>query len=166
MLSDKHTMVTRWVGLGATVGLLGCVACGERQEFRVDTTNLPKIGVEYELTERQICLVEGSPEVRLTGLPGETTSYDVLMTDLDSPRFRHWMETITSQEPVIPAGRGTHYSGPRCPPNGHRYRIGVLARNAQQQPIAYGEKTITAERARGLSRWCSVRLRHYREAGG
>jgi phosphatidylethanolamine-binding protein (PEBP) family uncharacterized protein len=140
-------MVTSWLGLGAMIALGAAVACaGGSQDLGVDTANLPKIGVDYALTEQQICLGKGSPEVRLTGLPAGVASYDVLMTDLDAPSFRHWRETIKSQEPVIPAGRGTGYVGPRCPPNGHRYRIGILARNAQQQPIAYGEKTATAER--------------------
>ena len=115
----------------------------------MDTTNLPKIGVDYALTEQFICNGTGSPAITLSGLPAGVVSYDVRMTDLDSPSYRHWKETIASQEAVIPAGKGSHYSGPGCPPNGHRYRISVLARNAQQQPIGYGEKTITAERARG-----------------
>jgi phosphatidylethanolamine-binding protein (PEBP) family uncharacterized protein len=36
-----------------------------------------------------------------------------------------------------------------CPPNGHRYRISLIARNTQQETIAYGEKTIIAERGPG-----------------
>jgi phosphatidylethanolamine-binding protein (PEBP) family uncharacterized protein len=115
----------------------------------VDTTNLPTIGVEYELTEQYICNGTGSPTIKLSDLPPGVASYDVHMIDVDSPSYRHWKETILSQESVIPAGKGSHYSGPGCPPNGHRYRISILARNAQQQPIAYGEKTITAERSRG-----------------
>ena len=126
-----------------------CVACTGSQDATVDTANLPKIGVEYELTEQDICRGNGSPAIRLSDLPAGVASYDVLMTDMDSPRFRHWRETIESQEPAIPAGRGGTYVGPGCPPNGHRYRISILARNAQRQPIAYGEKTITAVRSRG-----------------
>jgi phosphatidylethanolamine-binding protein (PEBP) family uncharacterized protein len=68
------------------------------------------------------------------------------MTDLDSPGFRHWNESITSEERAIPAAKGTNYIGPACPPNGHRYRISVIARTHQQEPIAYGEKTIVAAR--------------------
>jgi phosphatidylethanolamine-binding protein (PEBP) family uncharacterized protein len=135
--------------LSVTIVLAACVACTSSQDATVDIANLPKIGVEYALTERDICTGKGSPEIRLTDLPAGVESYDVLMTDLDSPRFRHWSETITSQEPAIPAGRGSSYVGPGCPPNGHRYRISVLARNARQQPLAYGEKTITAVPFRG-----------------
>ena len=121
------------------------VGCASGQDSAVDMANLPKIGVDYQLTEQDICRGKGSPEIRLTDLPAGVVSYDVRMTDLDAPRFRHWNETIQSQEPAIPAGKGANYVGPRCPPNGHRYRISILARNAQQQPIAYGEKTIIAE---------------------
>ena len=135
-----------WVGFVATVCLLGAIACGERQEFGIDTTSLPKIGVEWGLTREEICAGTGSPAVRLTELPAGVVSYDVLMTDLDSPRFRHWKETIMSQQAVIPARKGIGYAGPQCPANGHRYRIAVIARNAQQEPIAYGEHTIVAGR--------------------
>jgi phosphatidylethanolamine-binding protein (PEBP) family uncharacterized protein len=126
-----------------------CLACASCQDATVDTTNLPTITVEYELTEQYICNGAGSPAIKLGNLPAGVASYDVRMTDLDSPSYRHWKETILSRESVIPAGKGSRYSGPGCPPNGHRYRISILARNAQQQPIAYGEKTIKAERSRG-----------------
>jgi phosphatidylethanolamine-binding protein (PEBP) family uncharacterized protein len=131
-----------------TIVFAAGMACAGCQDATVDTANLPKIGVEFELTERYICEGSGSPAIRLSDIPAGVVSYDVRMTDLDSPGYRHWRETVLSHEPAIPAGTGSHYSGPACPPNGHRYRISILARNARRQPIAYGEKTITAERAR------------------
>jgi phosphatidylethanolamine-binding protein (PEBP) family uncharacterized protein len=133
--------------MAAGVCFIGCVACTS-QDPAIDTSKLPKVGVDYRLTEQDICKAgKRSPEITLTDLPAGVVSYDVKMTDLDSPGFRHWNETITSQEPTIPAGKGINYVGPGCPPNGHRYRISLIARNTQQEPIAYGEKTIIAGRA-------------------
>jgi phosphatidylethanolamine-binding protein (PEBP) family uncharacterized protein len=127
----------------------GCLACTRRDPV-IDTSKLQKIGVDYRLTEQDICKDgKRSPKITVTDLPAGVVSYDVKMTDLDSPSFRHWNETIGSQEPTIPAGKGTNYVGPGCPPYGHRYRISVIARNTQQEPIAYGEKTIIAERGPG-----------------
>lgn len=130
------------------IELAACVACST-QEPVVDTSSLPKIGVEFQLTEDDICLRGSqSPEIRLTGLPTGVVSFDMRMTDFESPHYRHWNEAITYQGSTIPAGQATSYRGPGCPPNGHRYRISVLAKDARQQPIAHGEKTIVAARTR------------------
>ena len=142
-------MSDRLVRTACAMGLVACVSCINSQEPVVDTSGLPKIGVEFQLTEDDICLRGSrSPEIGLTSLPTGVVSYVMRMTDLDAPRYRHWNETITSQGSTVPAGKATSYAGPGCPPNGHRYRISVLAKDAQQQPIAYGEKTIVPARAR------------------
>jgi phosphatidylethanolamine-binding protein (PEBP) family uncharacterized protein len=142
-------MSKRLFYMAAAICFIGCVACTS-QGPALDTSQLQKIGVDYRLTEQDICK-DGrrSPEITVADLPAGVVSYDVKMTDVDSPGFRHWNETIRSQEPTIPAGRGAHYLGPGCPPNGHRYRISVIARNRQQEAVAYGEKTIIAERGPG-----------------
>ena len=142
-------MSKRLSHMGVAIWLTGCVACASR-DFAIDTSKLQKIGVDYRLTEQDICKDgKRSPKIAVTDLPAGAVSYDVKMTDLDSPGFRHWNERITFQEATIPAGKGTNYLGPGCPPNGHRYRISVIARNTRQEPIAYGEKTIIAGRGLG-----------------
>lgn len=142
-------MIKKRFHMGVAICFIGCVACTSH-EPAIDTSQLQKIGVDYRLTEQDICKNwKRSPEITVSDLPAGVVSYDVTMTDLDSPGFRHWNETIRSQEPAIPAGKGANYVGPGCPPNGHRYRIRLIARNTQQEPIAYGEKTIIAERGLG-----------------
>ena len=142
-------MSKRLFHMGVAIGFTVCVACGS-QDPAIDTSKLQKIGVDYQLTEQAICKDgKRSPAITVTDLPAGVVSYDIKMTDLDSPGFRHWNETIKSQEPTIPAGKGANYVGPGCPPNGHRYRISLIARNTQQEPIAYGEKTIIAARGSG-----------------
>jgi phosphatidylethanolamine-binding protein (PEBP) family uncharacterized protein len=111
--------------MGVAICFVGCVACTS-QDLAIDTSKLQKLGVDYRLTEQDICKDwKRSPKITVTELPAGVVSYDVKMTDLDSPGFRHWNETFKSQEPTIPAGKGANYVGPRCPPNGHRYRISL-----------------------------------------
>src|SRR5258705_4308989 len=87
---------------------IASVGCASGQGYAVDMANLPKIGVDYQLTDQDICRGKGSPEIRLTDLPAGVVSYDVRMTDLDAPRFKHWNETIQFQERAIPAGKGAN----------------------------------------------------------
>jgi phosphatidylethanolamine-binding protein (PEBP) family uncharacterized protein len=73
-------------------------------------------------------------------------SFEVRLTDLDVPSFRHWSETIPASRSVIRQGVGRGYYGP-CPPSGtHRYQIEVTAQDSQKKPIAYGEKTVSVGR--------------------
>jgi phosphatidylethanolamine-binding protein (PEBP) family uncharacterized protein len=111
----------------------------------VDTSKLPRMGVDFAFEGRHKC--QGvSPEIRLTGVPDGVASYEVTMTDLDVPTFHHWAQKIAAAGPVIKEGAGSGYFGP-CPPSGtHRYRIEVTALDGRGQPVAYGEKTVTAGR--------------------
>ena len=113
-------------------------------------TSLQRMDVDYAFAPEHKCLGV-SPEIRLRHVPSATATYDVKMTDLDAPSFQHWSQTIPATGPVIreDAGRtegGVRYYGP-CPPTGaHRYQIEVVARDANQNALAYGEKTIMTGR--------------------
>lgn len=111
----------------------------------VDTSKLPRMGVDFAFDQKHKC--QGvSPEIRLGNVPAGVTSYEVRMTDLDVPSFHHWAQTIPAAGPVVREGAGSGYFGP-CPPSGtHRYQIEVIARDGQKQPVAYGEKTVAAGR--------------------
>jgi phosphatidylethanolamine-binding protein (PEBP) family uncharacterized protein len=87
-------MSKRLSHMGVAICLIGCVACAS-QDPAIDISKLQKIGVDYRLTEQDICKDwKRSPEITVTDLPAGAVSYDVKMTDLDSPGFRHWNETI------------------------------------------------------------------------
>lgn len=120
--------------------VVGLVAAGCAT---VDTSKLPRMGVDFAFDQKHKC--QGvSPEIRLANVPAGVTSYEVRMTDLDVPSFHHWAQTIPSAGPAIKEGSGSGYFGP-CPPSGtHRYQIEVTARDGQKQPVAYGEKTVAA----------------------
>ncbi len=111
----------------------------------VDTSKLPRMGVEFAFDQKHKC--QGvSPEIRLSNVPAGVASYEVKMTDLDVPSFHHWSQTLTAPGPVIREGAGVGYFGP-CPPSGtHRYEIVVLARDSQKQAVAYGEKAVVSGR--------------------
>ena len=105
-----------------------------------------RLGVDVAFGPKNKC-AGMSPEIRLSDVPPGTTSYDVKLTDLDVPDFRHWSQTLPAAGPVIREGAGTKYYGP-CPPGGtqHRYRIEVSALGATGTPLAKGDKTVTTGR--------------------
>jgi phosphatidylethanolamine-binding protein (PEBP) family uncharacterized protein len=145
-MSEKHFR------MAVAIWLAACGACRAGGEPAVDTSNLQKIGVDFSLAERERCKrADRSPAVKLSAIPPGGVSYDVKMTDLDAPDFKHWAQTIDSNDGLIHANAGARagYRGPACPANGHRYRISVLVRDRQHHPVAYGEKTVVAERAEG-----------------
>ena len=82
----------------------------------------------------------------MDGMCRSLASYEITLTDLDVPTFNHWHQTVAAGGPVIREGAGRGYYGP-CPSSGtHRYRIAVMAKDAQGKPLAYGEKTVVTDR--------------------
>src|SRR5215471_8539143 len=106
-----------------------------------ETSNLPQLGVDFTFGPKHKC--QGiSPEIRLSNVPAGVASYEVKLTDLDVPTFRHWSQTLPAGGPVIHEGAGSGYFGP-CPPSGtHRYEITVVARDGQSRAVASGEKIV------------------------
>ena len=111
----------------------------------VQKEKLPKMGVDFAFEQKHKCQ-GASPEIRLSNIPAGVTTYEITMTDLDVPTFHHWSQTVPAKGSVIPEGTVVGYFGP-CPPSGtHRYQIEVVARDAQRNPLAYGEKTVVTGR--------------------
>ena len=128
-------MKTTLLALVVATAVAGCAT--------VDTTKLPRMGVDFAFQQKHKCQ-GASPEIRLSNVPGGVANYEVKMTDLDAPSFHHWSQTLAAVGPVIREGAGVGYFGP-CPPSGtHRYEITILARDGQKQAVAYGEKTVVA----------------------
>src|SRR5215470_9610841 len=87
-----------------------------------EMSNLPRLGVDFTFGLKHKC--QGvSPEIRLSNVPSGVASYEITLTDLDVPSFRHWSQTLPATGPMIREGAGSGYFGP-CPPSGtHRYEI-------------------------------------------
>jgi phosphatidylethanolamine-binding protein (PEBP) family uncharacterized protein len=78
----------------------------------------------------------------LTTVPAGVASYEVKLTDLDVPNFKHWHETLPAAGSSIREAAGSGYVGP-CPPSGtHRYEIRVMARNGERRAVASGAKVV------------------------
>jgi len=124
----------------ALVIILGLVGGASAQ-----TSNLPKIGVDFTFGPKHKC--QGiSPEIHLSNVPAEVATYEVKLIDLDVPTFHHWSQTLPAAAPVIHEGAGSGYFGP-CPPSGtHRYEITVVARDGQSRAVASGEKIVVTGR--------------------
>jgi phosphatidylethanolamine-binding protein (PEBP) family uncharacterized protein len=131
--------------MGRVVAVLALVFWAATGCATVDTSKLPRMGVDFAFDQKHKC--QGvSPEIRLTNVPGGVASFEVRMVDLDVPSFHHWSQIIPATGAVIREGAGSGYYGP-CPPSGtHRYQIAVTALDSQKKPIAYGEKTVVAGR--------------------
>jgi phosphatidylethanolamine-binding protein (PEBP) family uncharacterized protein len=126
-----------FLALGVALLAVGCAP--------VDIKKLPRMGMDFAFDPKNRC-AGVSPRIQLSNVPPGVVTYDVRMTDLDLISFRHWDQVIPATGPVIREGIGTNYFGP-CPPSGtHRYQITVIARDAQKQPLAYGEKTLVSGR--------------------
>jgi phosphatidylethanolamine-binding protein (PEBP) family uncharacterized protein len=123
------------VALGVVAAMTGCAP--------VDIGKVPRLGVDFAFDPRNRCQ-GASHRIQLSNVLAGVVSYDVTMTDLDVPSFKHWSQTIPATGPVIREGIGVGYFGP-CPPSGtHRYRITVT--DDAKQPLAYGEKTVVSGR--------------------
>lgn len=125
---------------------LGAIAAMALATGTVSAADMGKLGVDLTFGPKNKC-AGMSPEIRLTDVPPGAKTYDVKLTDLDVPDFRHWSQTLPATGPVIREGVGTKYYGP-CPPGGaqHRYRIEVTALDAAGAPLAKGDKTLTTGR--------------------
>jgi phosphatidylethanolamine-binding protein (PEBP) family uncharacterized protein len=101
-----------------------------------------KLGVDFSWEGISRCS-NHSPEIKVTNIPEETTSFKVRLDDLDAPSWNHGGGTADNDgSGIIPAGslkRG--YNGP-CPPSGsHQYRFTVYAKNAKGKTIGKGKAT-------------------------
>jgi len=128
-------------GLGGTLlglALAGCASGGGAP--------VPKMAVDFDFAAKHKC--QGvSPRIQLGNVPAGATTYDVSMTDLDVPSFRHWTQRLPARGAIIPEGAGSGYYGP-CPPAGatHRYQIEVTARDGQGQAIGRGDTIVVSGR--------------------
>jgi phosphatidylethanolamine-binding protein (PEBP) family uncharacterized protein len=62
-------------------------------------------GVDFDFAAKNKC--QGvSPKITLGAVPAGAATYDVRMTDLDMPSFRHWAQRLPARGAVIAEGAG------------------------------------------------------------
>jgi len=149
--------------------LVGCAS--------IMLSKLPRMNIEHDgrLVVDGQGLQQGCavwvPQLRLTDVPATATLAEARVTDPDHPsdppggwyvpyvsEWRKTVLTVTNGSIVL----RPHGIGPaRCPPgDADRYQIEVVVRDRQEQPLAYGSRSIDVARDRDASSFAArCRLR-------
>ena len=118
----------------AAAGLLtGCA------NERGPNPNLPPLGVRLEFLAKNLCSQGISPEVRLGGVPANTASYRLRLTNISIVNATRWEATVKAEGPLIPEATIGDFDAP-CPgeQQSFTYRLEVMALGPGGQPLAYG----------------------------
>lgn len=132
--------VTIFAALFYAIVLSGCAAVSG--DSGVALPGLAVIGVEYEWSSESKC-VYVSPEIKLSGVPDETTHLRFRLDDLDKPMNNHGGGTIAYDGSTVIAKGAVHGIRGPCPPVGesHRYVLNVVAMDASKNKVASGSGT-------------------------
>lgn len=104
---------------------------------------LPQLAVSVPFGTKNMCGLGVSPAVVVPNPPKGTTSYKVQMTNLSVLFQEPWKAELPARPNGIPEGAAPDYPGP-CPGDlqAFSYRFEVMALDAQDQPLAYGQTSI------------------------
>lgn len=121
------------VALAAMAALTACA------NDRGPHSDLPPLGAEVEFLSRNLCGEGVSPAVRLGGVPANTDSYRVRLTNISVLTAPRWEATIKADASHIPEGAMTNFDPP-CPGDQQvlTYRLEVMALAGDGRPLAYG----------------------------
>jgi len=103
-------------------------------------TQLPRLVVNFEWSKENLCQNGISPELKIQGIPIETTKLKWNLTDLQAPAYNHGGGTLVYLGTnTIPKGTLIGYNGP-CPPmnSPHVYKFSIKALDAEGKVIAFG----------------------------
>lgn len=101
--------------------------------------DLPPLGARMEFLSKNLCSDGIFPEIRLGGVPSNTTRYRVLLTNISILSAPRWETMIKADGPVIPEGAAGDFDLP-CPGElqTFQYRLEVMALADDGRPLAYG----------------------------
>jgi hypothetical protein len=101
--------------------------------------NLPPLGARVEFRSTNLCSLGVSPEIRLGGVPGSTSSYRLRLVNISVLRAPIWERTQAANGPLILEGAISDFEAP-CPGDlqNFTYRLEVMALASSGQPLAYG----------------------------
>jgi hypothetical protein len=145
---DKVNAIRRRVGRAAApaAAVLAVAACASPPP---PFAELPRLTVSTQITSRNMCGMGVSPAIAITKAPTATARYRFRMTNIDVLFQDPWETTVVAVENGYREGALPDYEGPcigelrvfAATPY-FRYRFEVLALDAQDRPLAYGQTSL------------------------
>lgn len=110
--------------------------------------DLPRLGVATTIGSKNLCGVGVSPPINITNAPPATTQYRLRLTNTDVLYSQPWQTTAGAVPGGFAEGALADYEAP-CVGDlrvysfyrYQTYRLEVLALDAQDRPLAYGQTT-------------------------
>lgn len=128
--------------LTAAVALLALAACAPTPPLFPE---LPRLQVSTGFGLRNLCGLGVSPAIGVTGAPAGTARYRVRMTNTSVLLQTPWQETLPASPAGIAEGAAPSYPPPCMGVyQQYAYRFEVMALDANDRPLAYGQATASA----------------------
>jgi hypothetical protein len=106
---------------------------------------LPRLQVATGFGIQNLCGPGVSPAIAVAGAPAGTTRYRVRMTNTSVLLQTAWQDTLPASPTGIAEGASTSYPPPCMGTyQQYAYRFEVMALDASDRPLAYGQTTATA----------------------
>jgi phosphatidylethanolamine-binding protein (PEBP) family uncharacterized protein len=113
---------------------------------------LPRLGVSTHIGSRHMCGFGISPPINISNAPATTARYRLRMTNTDVLFQTPWQTTVPAVANGYAEGAVADYQGPcvgelrlyAAYPY-YYYRFEVLALDAQDRPLAYGQTTLIVQ---------------------
>jgi hypothetical protein len=114
--------------------------------------DLPRLGVATTFGSKNLCGLGVSPPININNAPPATTQYRLRLTNTDVLYQQPWQTTATAVPGGFTEGALADYEAP-CVGDlrvysfyrYQTYRLEVLALDAQNRPLAYGQTTVLVQ---------------------
>jgi hypothetical protein len=128
--------------LTAAAALLALASCAPATP---PYPELPRLGVATGFGIGNLCGLGVSPAIAITNPPAGTARYRVRMTNTSVLVQTPWQETIPASKDGVAEGAAASYPAPCMGTfQQYQYRFDVMALDANDRPLAYGQTTTTA----------------------
>jgi hypothetical protein len=128
--------------LTAVAALLALASCAPATP---PYPELPRLTVATGFGVRNLCGLGVSPAIAVTNAPSGTVRYRVRMTNTSVLVQTPWQETIPATKDGIAEGAAASYPAPCMGTfQQYQYRFDVMALDANDRPLAYGQAATTA----------------------
>jgi hypothetical protein len=114
--------------------------------------DLPRLSVATRITSRNMCGLAVSPAITIGNAPAAAARYRFRMTNTDVLFRQPWQTTVPATSNGFREGALADYEGPcigelrlYAPVPYFTYRFEVLALDAQDRPLAYGQTTLLVQ---------------------